>query len=1821
MSNLNIQKTWQGFKALCLSTMMLLASTWTLAQVSGYSFTPSAGTYTEITGGTIVAQTTSATAPASLDDNVYTIAIPFTFTFNGANFTSLFANTNGQIQFGGAGSGTNSSPISGTTAMTGAVSAIGNDARGYTVINGTRTAASATITAVANTNGIRVGCLVTGTGIPAGATVVSKTPTEVTISAPATLAGTSALTYLAGDIRTELTGTAPNQVFTIQWENFQRFGVTATLYDFQIKLYETTNVVQIVYGNTLSTAQTAQVGLRGSANTDFNNRTSTTSWAASAAGTLNNNTMTLNATVFPAVGQTYSWTPPACPAPGGITLTQLSTTSANISWTGTPNVIIEWGPNGYAPGTGATQGATAIGSVSTSTSPYTITGLTSTDDVYIRRDCGAGAYSSNTFRDFLVIVGDEAITAQTIDCTNNTGLGYAAGTTGFTAGATPSGGVCVTTGGLTVGSPSRWFVYSGTNNLVTIEICNAVWDTRLSVYTGSPSGALTCVTGNDDFCGTNGWRSQVTFNGFTGTNYYVLVHGFGTGSGATATLNIGCAFLCVPVATNDECATPAALPLNTVVSTNNECATASSQASQSCGTTFGTLSDIWMDFTAGAVALHELTISSALSAAPQAGGPHRYMLYTGCADANYVAGSCTLIDPSTAGANSLTLTPGQNYKLRITVSSNDVGNYILGNMNVRIQAITCPKPTVLGATNITINSADLTWTKNSTAADWEVEYGLSGFTPTGVANLTGSYPTVATATGLATFTAHQFYVRDNCGGGDFSTWAGPFTFTTLATCPAPTALGTANLTSTSTNLAWTQNSSAANWEVRWGLAGAAPATANLTGAYPTAAALSGLSTSTSYEFYVRDNCGAGDFSAWAGPFTFSTLIVGDVCLDAQPINCAMLGAGLAGSTVGATLDNDYINCGAGGTAPQRGVWYKYVGNDQEVTLTTCVTSPTFDSRLTVFTGTCGALTCVTGNDDMGALCSSSTLMSRVQFNAFLGSDYYIFVHTFSTSTTSAFTLSGSCDVICIPTPSNDECSAATALTVAGSCIGTAGTTNCANPTIGGVNNPTCLSTFGTYNDVWYTFVASDINHDLRITLGTAVNTTVQIYNTAGCLSTDLNPNQVGCLTYPTVPSGNDVQLTGLVINNTYKVRVASTANSEGTFDICVWENPCPFPTGFASSNITTTTADLTWNENGTATAWDIYYDLQGGAAPTGSTTPTMDNVGTTTATLTGLTAETCYSVWLRSDNAGASCQSVWVGPLTVCTNALPPDCATGEVLLCNINKVVTTAAGNGAWNIGNDSGGPFGTPGKERVYKYTATGTGNHFISVSAATGGFYDYFWKLQSAGCSSTGWNYIDDMAGAGVSAAFSLNSGDQIYIAVDKEGTTAGTQTFKVLCPTPAPINNEPAGALVINPSGNGFPLCSTISGDLTYATDSPAETYAAGKDVWYQFVALSSSISATQTGIVADDVLHLFNSSLVSLDVEDEGFSNADTEILNYTGLVPGQTYYLCVDAWGANNGGAFGLCLKHLVASSCDNGPGAYPMCSNFKPDYTGANNYTFNFTPTSYVGLTTTGSSTGQIALSTPSLALQYGATYNVTVDGTFNLVNGVGDPEVLTVVGTIVCAISIPAHADVQVKATQWCPATLLKGSILQGKPFVCGVLNYTVEATELNACAGSTIGLPFTGTTTGSSASIALANINTGGSIQGGGKWYSIRYRPNFTYGPGSFGTARVIFVGGSVSDTEVAGANNAEERTAIEVEANLYPNPNTGDMVNLNIANIDVDNVFVNITDMQGRIVYTNRYTVDGSLNTIVTFAQPLANGVYNVQFIIGNEILNEKLMVQK
>ena len=114
----------------------------------------------------------------------------------------------------------------------------------------------------------------------------------------------------------------------------------------------------------------------------------------------------------------------------------------------------------------------------------------------------------------------------------------------------------------------------------------------------------------------------------------------------------------------------------------------------------------------------------------------------------------------------------------------------------------------------------------------------------------------------------------------------------------------------------------------------------------------------------------------------------DVC-SAEAVTC---NSTTSGTTVNATTDG-LATCGTAQGQP--GVWYRIEGNGDDYVASLCNTS--WDSKISVFSGTCTNLTCVGGMDDNGPACSGTA--ASYSWTSVVGEIYYILVHSYSSTNT------------------------------------------------------------------------------------------------------------------------------------------------------------------------------------------------------------------------------------------------------------------------------------------------------------------------------------------------------------------------------------------------------------------------------------------------------------------------------------------------------------------------------------------------------------------------------------------------------------------------------------------------------------------------------------------------------------------------------------------------------------------------------------------------------------------------------------------------------
>jgi hypothetical protein len=339
-------------------TILLLTGLFSIssfAQVANYIFSQATGPFDTLVGGKVLGSASTAAGTYFADSTVTAgsanvtsgigLPIGFSFNYNGSNFDVFGVNANGWISFGQSAL----SPASVDM----------NTSQVNSPISSTSTAISALQNRVS----------------PFGRNIMAQ--------------ATSKISY--GTI-----GIAPSRTLVVEWKNYKRTtGGAIDTFSFQIRLHETTNVVEFVYGKmiTSSTNSVAQVGLRGQANTDYNIRTTTTNWSSSLAGTNNAATMAITSTVYPAQGLSFLWTPPVFyPNDAGITIINAPTTPVdtginnvdvtikNFGTDSLKNASIGWSVNGVLQASytysnvgliqNATEGPITIGTFNFTTAGY-----------------------------------------------------------------------------------------------------------------------------------------------------------------------------------------------------------------------------------------------------------------------------------------------------------------------------------------------------------------------------------------------------------------------------------------------------------------------------------------------------------------------------------------------------------------------------------------------------------------------------------------------------------------------------------------------------------------------------------------------------------------------------------------------------------------------------------------------------------------------------------------------------------------------------------------------------------------------------------------------------------------------------------------------------------------------------------------------------------------------------------------------------------------------------------------------------------------------------------------------------------------------------------------------------------------------------------------------------------------------------------------------------------------------------------------------------------------------------------------------------------
>jgi Secretion system C-terminal sorting domain len=267
----------------------------------------------------------------------------------------------------------------------------------------------------------------------------------------------------------------------------------------------------------------------------------------------------------------------------------------------------------------------------------------------------------------------------------------------------------------------------------------------------------------------------------------------------------------------------------------------------------------------------------------------------------------------------------------------------------------------------------------------------------------------------------------------------------------------------------------------------------------------------------------------------------DLSSNAIPLGC---GETLTGATIAAlTTQPNPPTCG-GIPANTRDVWYKFNGNGQNMTISTC-SGPNLNTQVSIYIPTPAGLQCVAGNDNFCGLRSQVTVATSAYVP-------YLVRVAGASNAQGIFNITRTCSA-----PANNDCENATLLAT--------------NQLTGGSNEaatvqtpfpPNCATTDGTASDVWYRFV------------GNGTNATVSLCGTTASFDAQLSVFTGACGSLSCVAANdnfcsNRPQVTFATTYGTiYRVRVNGKNNAQGGFGITLTFFP---PANDACANATLVT--------------------------------------------------------------------------------------------------------------------------------------------------------------------------------------------------------------------------------------------------------------------------------------------------------------------------------------------------------------------------------------------------------------------------------------------------------------------------------------------------------------------------------------------------------------------------------------------------------------------------------------------------------------------------
>jgi uncharacterized protein (TIGR02145 family) len=494
-------------------------------------------------------------------------------------------------------------------------------------------------------------------------------------------------------------------------------------------------------------------------------------------------------------------------------------------------------------------------------------------------------------------------------------------------------------------------------------------------------------------------------------------------------------------------------------------------------------------------------------------------------------------------------------------------------------------------------------------------------------------------------------------------------------CPSPSNLIAFAITQTTANLSWVDNNYTTNfsWEIEVLPANSSPTGSGIVYVGNLPYSISELTAGTAYKYYVRTNCQYGNYSAWVGPYSFTTLSpptdVQNLCAKTiQPYNV----------NVGDTTHN-------GSTY----VWSITPGTPSAIITGNGTNAITIDWS-NVPSGTYTIQTIETSIG--GCVSIPVTAIINLTPTAIPVAQS----QTFCASATVANLVATGTKIQWYASATGGTALSATTALVSGTYYLSQIVNGCESSRLP-VSIVVTSPIVPAFQLIPSTCIGSSINPLPTTSLNGITGTWSPVLNNTTTTTYTFTPTAGQCATTTTQTITIITPKVTSQISFTDTITTLSKVNNKGTIlksntiQLRIPPIPppgCSAPDNLTANNVTQTTANLSWVDSNYSTTgfWEIEV-ISSGSLPTGLG---AEYIGTLPYPITGLTAGTVYKYYVRARCFNSlypnyAFYSDWVGPYSFTTS--PPPTPTQNLCTQNIqpyNVNVGDATHNGSnyvWSI------------------------------------------------------------------------------------------------------------------------------------------------------------------------------------------------------------------------------------------------------------------------------------------------------------------------------------------------------------------------------------------------------------------------------------------------------------------------------------------------------------------------------------------------------------